>query len=67
MLDAERCGIMERFEERGGTLDGRPALVCGRLNEFATVVAMDGSGVRVEVSWPALDRIARAARPNVRP
>jgi hypothetical protein len=33
------------------TLNGLPATVCGRLNRFATVAALDPSGPSAEFSW----------------
>ena len=53
VCDAERCAIMERFEEHKGTLNGKPAIICGRLLDFPSVAALDGS-VRVEYAWSTL-------------
>lgn len=39
------------------SLNGKPAVVCGRANRFATVRARDGEGY--EWSWDAVDRIMR--------
>ena len=36
------------------TLDGKPARICGRLNDFATVT--DGN-IGVDFSWHAVSRI----------
>ena len=38
------------------TLDGvKDALVCGRLNQFASIAARDGSA-SIEVNWPTVAR-----------
>ena len=38
------------------TMDGeKPALICGRLNQFASIAARDGSG-SIEVNWPTVAR-----------
>ena len=38
------------------TLDGtKDALICGRLNQFASIVAVDGSA-SIEVNWPTVVR-----------
>jgi hypothetical protein len=38
------------------TLDGtKPALICGRLNHFASIAAVDGSA-SIEVNWPTVAR-----------
>lgn len=41
------------------TLDGRPAMIAGRLNRFATVIALDG-GARADWTWRAAGRIVAA-------
>lgn len=66
VCDAERCSIMEKFDERRGTLGGKPARVYGRENEFATVALTDGSCLSVEVSWLTLRRVVDSDRVNVR-
>lgn len=38
------------------TLDGEPALVCGRLMQFATIAALNGHGY-VEFAWNTVARI----------
>jgi hypothetical protein len=37
-------------------LDGEPAMVCGRLNTFATVVTMDNAKA-IQFSWHTVNRI----------
>lgn len=38
------------------TLDGtKDALICGRLNQFASIAARDGSA-SIEVNWPTVAR-----------
>ena len=67
--DAERASIMERFEERGGTLDGLPALVTGRALDFPRVFQRwhgNGPQMQAEFSWEALDRISRQDAPKAR-
>jgi hypothetical protein len=67
--DAERASIMERFEERGGTLDGLPALVTGRHYDFARVFQRwhgNGPQVQAEYAWETLDRISRQDAPKAR-
>ncbi len=66
MLLAEKACVMERFEELKGTLNGAPAVVCGRYLDFAYVAALDGSGVRAEFSWETLRRLVRAEKVNLR-
>jgi hypothetical protein len=39
------------------TLNGIPAVVCGRLNAFATVAALDPAGPRAEFSWHAVANV----------
>jgi len=41
---------------KGCTLDGKPALIGGRLNKFATVGHIDGL-LAVEWSWETAQRI----------
>lgn len=39
------------------TLDGtKKAVVCGRLNQFASIKALDGSGYSIDVNWPTVER-----------
>lgn len=56
ICDAERCSIMERFDELHGTINGKRATVSGRALDFPHVVALDGSGVKVEFAWATLRR-----------
>ena len=38
------------------TLDGlKDAMICDRLNKYATIVARDGT-LSIEVNWPTVDR-----------
>ncbi len=38
------------------TLDGtKEALICGRLNQFATIASREGAA-RIEVNWPTVAR-----------
>lgn len=37
-------------------LDGKPAVIKGRLNQFATVATRDGTAA-VEFSWQAVNRV----------
>ena len=67
VCDAERAGLMEAFDEMRGTLNGRPAVVLGRLEDFPTVATLDGSGLAVEYSWPAIRRAVRRAKATGRP
>lgn len=52
-------------EQRGAlcaahvTLDGKPANICGRLEQFAIVARLDGAA-RIEITWPAVARIVAA-------
>lgn len=41
-----------RLYTLAGTKD---ALICGRLNQFASIAAVDGSG-SIEVNWPTVAR-----------
>jgi hypothetical protein len=57
ICDAERACIMEKFEELGGTLDGYPALICGRQIAFPTVHALSApSNISAEFTWITLRR-----------
>lgn len=40
------------------TLDGKPAGIGGYVNDFAMVIALDGSN-RVEFAWETVDHIVR--------
>lgn len=60
--DAERCSLMEAWEEMKGTLEGRESVVSGRLLPFAVVSALDGSGLAVEYSWETLRNLIYKAR-----
>jgi hypothetical protein len=40
------------------TLNGKPAVIMGRLSSFATVASLDGTN-RVEYSWDAVERIIK--------
>ena len=39
------------------TLDGRPASISGRQQQFATVAAIDGTYLAVEFCWSTVARI----------
>ena len=64
--------LAERWTAADCTLDGLPAIVCGRLNRYATVRALDpaqldrtkpqnvaGIGHAIEMPWSAVDRVMR--------
>lgn len=53
MIDIE---IRNRLCNTPATLDGKPANICGRLNQFAIVRTLDGTA-SAEFSWPAVARI----------
>jgi hypothetical protein len=38
-------------------LDGKPARVTGRRNDFATVQTLDAKGPSVEFAWETVERI----------
>ena len=40
------------------TLNNKPAIICGRLNDFATVAVLQGEE-HAEFSWEAVDRIIK--------
>lgn len=61
VTDAERCGIMERWEEMHGTLGGSPSIISGRSEPFALVRALDGSGRSATYAWPTLRRLVNTA------
>ena len=46
----------KHYVGRDCTLDGKPATICGRLNDYATV-AQYPQGLRVEYAWPTVARI----------
>ena len=52
----QRSAISEEFTGAACTLDGKPAKITGRLNEFATVGALQG-WMASEFSWEAVARI----------
>ncbi len=54
--DAERRAIADRFTGFRCTLDGKPAIVCGRLNRFATIATLDGA-LSVEFCWETVNRV----------
>jgi len=66
MLDAERCSVMERFEELNGTLNGRPAIISGRRLDFPHVLTLDGSGIRAEFAWETLRHCVKVGRVNLK-
>lgn len=39
-------------------LDGRPAIVCGRVDDYATVATLP-NGPKYEFAWITVDRIMR--------
>ena len=59
ICDAERSALIDDVD-RKARLDGQPAVICGRREPFAIVAALDGSGKRLELSWPTVKRIMHA-------
>jgi hypothetical protein len=57
MCDAQKTSLMDRSLDYKLTVNGHPATICGRLNPFAMVVALDGSGVKAEYAWDTVKRI----------
>ncbi len=47
---------INRLIDSSATLNGKQAVICGRLNPFAVVRALDGS-ISAEFSWQAVSRI----------
>jgi hypothetical protein len=58
MTQEVKDSLLEKAK-MGCSLDGEPAKVIGRKNEFATVVQIDGP-LAIEFSWPAVKRILNA-------
>ena len=56
MNEEERADMMLLSHIKGCFLDGKPALIYGRLNRFATV-AQVGGPLEAEFSWRAVKRI----------
>ena len=56
MNEKERTDMVLLSHIKGCTLDGKPALIYGRLNRFA-IVAQVGGPLDVEFSWKAVKRI----------
>ena len=52
----QRAAIAEEWTAQPCTLNGKPAKITGRLNEFATVGALQG-WMASEFSWEAVARI----------
>ena len=46
--------IAEKFSGEYCKLDGQVAIVCGRLNNWATISSIDEPSKSVEFSWPAV-------------
>lgn len=42
-------------------LDGKPAIIAGRQNDFATIAQLP-NGLHLEWSWEAVDRIMSTTR-----
>jgi hypothetical protein len=50
----------DRWAGEECTLDGKPARIQGRKNDFATVAALDGPAY--EWAWETVDRIMRGGK-----
>lgn len=54
----DRKRLADRWAGAECYLDGKLAIISGRLQDFATIGTLDGSQ-SVEFSWLAVDRIMR--------
>jgi hypothetical protein len=57
MNDAYRDAIVDQASAMSITLDGEPALLCGRLCRFPVIARRDGKGGGVEYSWQAVANV----------
>ena len=57
----ERAGYVDASHMTHGlvTLDGRPAVIVGYMNDFAHVGVIDGYSIAANYSWHAVRRIMR--------
>ena len=49
--------IADKWTSQLCTLDGQMAIVCGRLNNFASIRSIDEPWKYAQFSWIAVDRI----------
>ena len=63
MLDAKQLKnvYQNRWARAACFLDNKPAKVCGRLNDFATIGQLN-SALSVEYSWSTVDRIMQKTK-----
>ena len=54
--DDRRDGIARRYAGQYCMLNGSPAIVCGRRNDFATI-AQTPSGIRAEFAWETVAHV----------
>lgn len=54
----DRKRIADRWAGTQCYLDGKLAIIAGRLNDFATIATLDGSQ-SVDFAWLTVDRIMR--------
>ena len=58
---AKRRALLAKYRPiLAPTLDGYPALVCGVVNDFATVATINGPALRAEFAWSTVERILAA-------
>ena len=60
LTQAERDDLVYSANTSPKTLDGRPAMICGRLERFATVWAFGdkpGQTIQVEFAWETVKYI----------
>ncbi len=61
-LDAERCAIMERIDERCKTDMSPKAMATGREDDFVTVIPYPFIGsLRAQFAWETADRITKTS------
>jgi hypothetical protein len=60
MLTMTKQELADKWTGEPCTLDGKPARIQGRLNEFATVATLP-DGPAYQWAWETVDRIMKAA------
>jgi hypothetical protein len=67
ICDAERASIIEKFDELHGTLNGWPAVICGRKLDYPKVCALNPPDyTKAEYSWQTLRRAVDNGKVDLR-
>lgn len=59
---SRRSEIGNRWSGEPCKLNGQPAKIIGRFNEFLRVATLDPAGPAVEWSWETIDRVMSTTR-----